>query len=148
MTRKRILPPTVLLIAILAMAGLHFLLPVKKVIILPVRYCGIALAAGGMLLATWADRLFKKARTTVKPFERSTRLVTAGPYRFSRHPMYLGMAAVVAGLAVMLGSLAPLAVIPAFVWAMEKFIRVEEKAMEETFGQAYREYRRRVRRWI
>ena len=63
--------------------------------------------------------------------------------------MYLGMAMMLAGLGGLLGTLTPFAVVPAFVCIISaRFIPPEERAMEETFGQAYRQYRNRVRRWI
>ena len=148
MTAKLILPPSCLMISIAIMVALHLLLPVRQIVPSPYRYLGIALLAVGLVLNIWSDQIFKKARTTVNPFERSSRLVTKGPYRLSRHPMYLGMVLILVGLGVVLGSAAPWAVVPAFVLVAVKFMGVEEKAMEETFGQAYRDYRRRVRRWI
>ena len=148
MSRKRIMPPAYLVMAVLIMVALHFLLPVREVVPSPCRYLGIALLVIGLALNIWSDQIFKKAKTTVKPFERSSRLVTEGPYRFSRHPMYLGMVAILIGLGIALGSITPWAVVPAFAFLAGKFIAIEEKAMEETFGQAYRDYRRRVRRWI
>ena len=148
MRRKRIMPPTCLVTAVLIMVALHFLLPVAKIVPWPYRYLGVPLLTAGVVLNVWSDQIFKKAKTTVKPFERSSRLVTEGPYRFSRHPMYLGMVVILIGLGVLLGSVAPWVVVPAFVLVAAKFMSVEEKAMEETFGQAYRDYRRRVRRWL
>ncbi len=149
MTVKRILPPACLMISIAIMVALHFLLPVRQVVPSPYRYLGIALLVIGLVLNIWSDQIFKKAKTTVNPFERSSRLVTEGPYRFSRHPMYLGMVVILIGLAVVLGSVTPVPVIPAFTWLVaDRFMCVEEKAMEGTFGQTYRAYRRRVRRWI
>ena len=148
MTRKQILPPTWLLASILIMLALHFLLPVRKVIPSPYRYLGILPTIIGFLLNIWSDQIFKKANTTVKPFEQSGRLVAQGPYRFSRHPMYLGMILILAGLAVLLGTIMPVIVVLAFFGVCRKYIRIEEKAMEETFGNAYLEYKKRVRRWI
>ncbi len=148
MISKKILPPTYLLISILIMLALHFLLPVRKVIPSPYRYLGILPLITGILLNIWSDQIFKKVRTTVKPFEQSSRLVIEGPYRFSRHPMYLGMILILAGLAVLLGTITPAAVIPEFIWMSKRFIDIEEKAMEETFGDEYLAYSKRVRRWI
>lgn len=148
MRRKRIMPPTWLVAAVLVMVALHFLLPVAKIVPWPYRCLGVPLLAAGAVLNVWSDQMFKKAKTTVKPFERSSRLITEGPYRFSRHPMYLGMVLILVGLGVVLGSVSPWVVVPAFVCVAVRFVAVEEKAMEETFGQAYRDYRKRVRRWL
>ncbi len=148
MQPKPILPPTYFLVAILLMVGLHFLLPIRQVVVAPYRYLGIALILAGVAVNFWSSNLFDKAKTTVKPFEQSSDLVTEGPFRFSRHPMYVGMVVLLAGLAVLLGSVTPVLVIPPFAWIVKRFADVEEKAMEETFGDAYRQYSKRVRRWV
>ncbi len=63
--------------------------------------------------------------------------------------MYLGMALVLIGVAILLGSLSPFLVIPIFVWLITaRFIKFEEKMLEDTFGLKYLDYARRVRRWI
>jgi len=147
--RKPVLPPTYLLVFILIMVGLHLFLPVKKVVVSPYGYLGVLPLLMGVLLNLWSSNFFNKVKTTVKPFERSSHLITEGLYRYSRNPMYLGMALILLGLALLLGSITPVLVTPVFVWVMaRKFIDIEEKALEETFGDDYREYRKRVRRWI
>jgi len=149
MNGKPILPPTWLFASVVLMVGLHFVLPLAHVVPTPWNLAGIVPLAVGLWLNVWASGLFRRADTTIKPFQRPASLVAHGPYRFSRHPMYLGMALVLAGVGVMLGTAGPLVVVPAFVWAMEAaFIRAEERDMEAAFGDEYRAYRRRVRRWI
>jgi len=147
--RTKILPPTYLLAALIAMAALHFLLPLAKMIATPYNYLGIAAIVAGVGISSWASCLFNRADTTVKPFEESRSLVTEGPYRVSRHPMYLGMAVALAGAAVVLGTVTPALVVVPYVLVTDRiFIVDEEKMMEETFGDAYRDYRKRVRRWL
>jgi len=149
MNRGPILPPACLLIAILLMVALHFLAPIRHVVPSPYTFIGVLPGLIGVALNLWADRLFTREQTTVKPFEQSAALITDGPYRLSRHPMYLGMVLILIGIGVALGSIPPFLIIPAFVLVVHvKFIVPEERAMEDTFGAAYREYRRRVRRWI
>jgi protein-S-isoprenylcysteine O-methyltransferase Ste14 len=131
------------------MAAVHFLLPVARFARPPHTYLGLAPLAIGLAISIWGSELFKRRRTTIKPFERSTELVVEGPYRFSRHPMYLGMVMALGGLAILLGSMTPLVIVAVFGWLMNgRFIAPEERAMDETFGEAYVEYKRRVRRWI
>ncbi len=97
----------------------------------------------------WADGLFKRKNTTVKPFEKSSALILEGPFRFSRHPMYLGMVIALLGVAIILGSLITFLVPIAFFVSMQiVFIRHEEKALEQTFGQEYLDYKNRVRSWL
>jgi protein-S-isoprenylcysteine O-methyltransferase Ste14 len=138
-----------LLASLVALIGLHLLCPVARLIPRPFNYAGALLVAGGLALNLWADRCFHRARTTVKPSETPTSLIAAGPFRFSRHPMYLGMSAVLAGAAVLLGTLAPWAVVAVFVGIMDRcFVPYEERAMRDAFGESYNGYSRRVRRWL
>ena len=143
------LPPTYLLASILAMVALRFLCPGGQIIKLPWALLGLLPAALGLALSIVADQAFKKHETTVKPFQESTALVTGGAYAISRHPMYLGFTLMLLGLAIFMGELTPFLVVPLFVVLMELvFIRVEERMMEAQFGQSWRDYKRKVRRWI
>jgi protein-S-isoprenylcysteine O-methyltransferase Ste14 len=103
----------------------------------------------GLLLVGWALGLFRRRGTTFEPFGQPAALVTTGPYRISRNPMYLGMLLVMVGGALLAGS-APALVAPVgFVLTMNATqIPQEEAALEAAFGPAYRTYRRRVRRWL
>jgi protein-S-isoprenylcysteine O-methyltransferase Ste14 len=76
-------------------------------------------------------------------------LLTTGPFRVSRNPMYLGMAAALLGVAVTLGSATPFLVAPVFgVLLARRFIRPEEAALASRFGAAWTAYARRTRRWL
>jgi protein-S-isoprenylcysteine O-methyltransferase Ste14 len=148
-TRKPIYPPVFFLFALLAMVALHFLFPWKRIASVAVRAAGAIPIALGLALGAWGSNLFRRARTTIKPFETPTMLVTSGPFRLSRNPMYLGMAAVLAGVALLLGSATPWLVIPPFVLLLDlRFIHREEAAMRAAFGETYRAYQDRVRRWL
>jgi len=123
--------------------------PIVQLVRFPYRLGGILLLGVGIWLNIWADNLFKKAETTVKPFEESSALIVEGPFGASRHPMYLGMALALLGVGLLLGSLVALLVPFAFIAAMEiAFIKHEERALETTFGEEYNRYRRQVRRWL
>ena len=145
---KRILAPVYFLAAILSMAALHFLLPIAR--ILPAAYSsGGVLILIGMSLILWAVRLLARAGTTIKPFEASTKMIVAGPYRWSRNPIYLGMAMILLGIGLALGTLTPFAILPLFVWLIQKnFIAHEEAMLDKSFGPAYAEYKKRIRRWL
>ena len=143
------LPPVLLLVAIGLMALLHALVPVAQLVTWPWRIFGGVPVVAGLVLNVWGDRLFKQAGTAIKPFDPTTSLVLNGPFSFSRHPMYLGMVLVLAGVAVGLGSATPWLVIPVFVWLVDRhFIVAEERKLEADFGARYLEYKARVRRWI
>jgi protein-S-isoprenylcysteine O-methyltransferase Ste14 len=149
MTAKRMLPPTYLLLGIATMAALHILLPVAQVLVLPWRLLGLLPLLLGLALNVVADRQFKQAKTTVKPFQRSSALVTNGAYRICRHPMYLGFVLILSGMAILTGSLSPFVVVPAFAVLVEVvFIREEERMMAAEFGDAWLAYKEKVRRWL
>jgi len=96
-------------------------------------------------------RAFARARTTVNPLQpqAASRLVTSGIYRYSRNPMYLALLLALLGWSAWLGNAAALLLIPLFVLAMNRLqIRPEERALESLFGDAFRSYARKVRRWI
>jgi protein-S-isoprenylcysteine O-methyltransferase Ste14 len=96
-----------------------------------------------------ADDLFRKLHTTVKPFEESAVLVTSGPYRLSRNPMYLGFVLILTGTAILLGSLTPFLVIPVYAALIDRvFIQAEERMLARKFGAEWQTYRGETRRWI
>ena len=147
--RKRVLPPVYFLGALIAMTALHLGAPLAVVAEPPIRFLGAPLIALGVAGAAWGASLFGRAGTTVKPFEQSSVLVTEGPFRFTRNPMYLSMVAVLLGAWLLLGTMSPGLVVPIFAVAIDRlFIRAEESMLSRTFGAAYDDYRRRVRRWI
>ena len=149
MNRSKILPPTYLLIALLAMPVLHFLVPIVKIAPIPWNTLGIIFLFFGIALNLVSDRRFHQVGTTVKPFEESSTLLTNGVFSISRNPMYLGFALILVGVAIFLGSLSPLIVLPFFVVLIEKdFIISEEKLLEKTFGKVYLDYKQKVKRWI
>ena len=131
------------------MIALHFVLPIARIVPWPWLLAGLGPMLAGILLAIWGERRFKRAGTAVRPFAPSTALVEDGPFRFTRNPMYLGLLLVLAGLFVLLGTVSPLIVLPAFFWVLQtRFVVHEEAHMQTHFGTRYEDYRRRVRRWL
>jgi protein-S-isoprenylcysteine O-methyltransferase Ste14 len=147
--RRLDIPPAYLLAALLLMALLHQVLPLARILFAPYRYAGIVIMALALALILWAALLFHRARTGIVPFSPATSLVLGGPYRFTRNPMYLGMAGILLGAAILMGSLSPFAVIPAFMALIaERFIAPEEAMLERAFGRGYLDYKAKVRRWL
>lgn len=142
-------PPVYLFLSIAIMVLIHFLLPGTKILALPWNLLGLIPLALGVVLNLVADKSFKNHETTVKPVEESTALITTGAFRLSRHPMYLGFVLILFGIAVLMGSLTPYVVVVVFAIFMDMiFIRFEEKKLEQTFGEAWLEYKKKVRRWV
>jgi protein-S-isoprenylcysteine O-methyltransferase Ste14 len=149
MKDKKVLPPTYLFIAIVIMLVLHFLFPVTKIITFPWNLLGVIPFTVGLVMNLIADRVFKKVGTTVKPYEKSITLMTNGVFRISRNPMYVGFALILLGIAIFMGSVTPYVVVIVFPILMDRiFIRTEERMLEETFGEVWLEYKKKVRRWI
>lgn len=149
MRRWKITPLAYFLACLLLAVALAYALPSLRLVVAPYRYLGLPLIAVGIWLHLWADHLFRHKKTPAKPFEEPVALIEKGPYLFSRNPMYLGMIVLLAGAAVTVGT--PLALISPllfFAIAQFHFIPAEEKAMEETFGEKFLDYKNRVRRWL
>jgi protein-S-isoprenylcysteine O-methyltransferase Ste14 len=144
-----LVPPLYFLMALLLMGFFHRAAPGAHIFQTPYRYAGIVLAAGALGLIVWAALLFRRAGTNIRPFLPSTALVVAGPYKYTRNPMYLGMAGILLGAGVFMGSITPFVVIPAFMALItERFIVPEEAKLEDAFGRDYLDYKARVRRWL
>ena len=109
------------------------------------------LLAGGAWLALdgAAMALFRRAGTSMVPMNPATVLVTSGPYRLTRNPMYLGMAFLYAGIALAAGLIWALLLLPVVILVIDRLVIArEEPYLERKFGEEYREYKRRTRRWI
>ncbi len=92
---------------------------------------------------------FRRAGTSPNPWRPTTAMVTGGPYRFTRNPMYLGFTLLYLGTACWVNSLWPLLALPVILILMQRLVILrEERYLESRFGEEYRTYRNRVRRWI
>jgi len=143
------MPTTYLLAGLLLMVLLRCLWSDSVLIPSPWNLAGLVPIIFGVWINLAADRAIHKAGTTVKPFEEARALITEGPYGISRHPMYLGFAAILTGAAILLGAWPAAVIIVLFIVLIEAvFIRAEEQNLERCFGPAWAAYRRRVRRWF
>ena len=147
-----IVPPPVLYVAVFLVGlGVERLAPFDaNRIAHPIEHgLGWAILVAGVLTAASGAGLFALRGTTVIPIGRPSKFVAAGPYRFTRNPMYLGLTVIYAGAALALGKLWPLALLP-LPWAAMNWIVIpfEEARLSEAFGGAYADYCGQVRRWI
>lgn len=146
---KKVLPPVYFLVTVAMMAALNYFAPIRNILHPPFTYSGAVFVIIGFFIMIWSAVLFNKAGTAIKPFDESTHMVTEGMYQLTRNPMYLGMVFILFGIALLFGTLTPFIPIPIFIWIIQTtFISHEENALERTFGDNYREYKERVRRWL
>ena len=147
-----IAPPPLIFLAFLAAGwGLGHLVAEPSLGLPDLWRRGIALGlfTTGLILEGAAGAHFHRAKTAVEPWKPSTALITGGIYRFTRNPIYLGFTIIYVGLAVGLDSPFALAMLfPCLIVADRFVIAREEVYLERKFGEPYRAYKTRVRRWL
>lgn len=147
--RRRVKPPAYVCAAFVAMLAVHVLFPLARILAFPWNLLGVIPFLFGAALAGCALRQFACRKTTPEPFGVSAALVTDGVFRLSRNPMYLGILLMASGVSALLGSASPWLAVAGLGLVLDVvFVRPEEKRMEERFGEDYRRYRIRVRRWV
>lgn len=146
---RKILPPVLFVIALVLMLLIHHCWPIMQIVSFPYRWVGLPLLAMGIGISAWHSRLFHKLDTNIYTFDAPGKLVTLGMFQVSRNPMYLGLLLALLGHSLLLGSLAPFAIVFTFFVITDRwYIAFEEKAMLQKFGEQYLDYKKRVRRWI
>lgn len=149
MVKRVIYPPVWLVFGLIAIFALDEYLPGVRYTATWGQLLGGGLIVIGLALLVIAGGLFKQADTDLVPFKNVTALVTGGVYRFTRNPMYLGMALVLLGTAVTVGAATALAIPLIFMVIIElRFIRPEEEMLRGLFPEEYPAYCQRVRRWL
>ena len=110
---------------------------------------GLGFIGLGFLLAFNSIARFVRAKTGVVPFSESTALITEGFYKYTRNPMYVGMNSFLLGLMLILKNPLNIFFLIIFFFVVRNmFVLKEEVQMEETFGEDYLTYKRKVRRWL
>ncbi len=143
--------PWVFVVIYLAGLGLEraFPLGIHKENLAGATPVGAGIFVAGAIIAGWGWWIFHRARTTTVPGQKSSALVTWGPYRFTRNPMYVGLTLAYLGEAGILKQIWPVVFLPLVV-AYVNFIviPVEEAKLKEVFQEEYEQYRMKVRRWV
>jgi protein-S-isoprenylcysteine O-methyltransferase Ste14 len=142
-------PPLIFVGFLLAGLALEAVAPIDG-LDSPWRWIPLAL---GIAIWAWLDgsamRRFQRAGTALPPFRPTSAIVTDGPYRFSRNPIYIGMAALYVGLAVAFDAIWALILLPVVLLVIRFYVIArEERYLETKFGEEYLSYKRSVRRWI
>ena len=115
----------------------------------PVRAGALVLLTLGFLVRVWATVHFYTHEMRVISLEPQSTLITSGPYRYSRNPLYLGgNVFIFLGASILLGSTMALVVTILHLPLIDRFIRREERQLARDFGEEWQSYRKRVRRWL
>jgi len=148
----RIPPPVVYLAGLVGGYLVQWLWPIRIAappLAVWLRLAGLAVVVAGVVLPASAVMLFHSLGTSPNPTKPAVALAVDGPYRFTRNPMYLGLALLVAGLALLGDALWPLLAVIPCVWIIHtQVIAREEAYLERKFGDDYRTFKSRVRRWL
>lgn len=152
--RKILLPPLVMLLCILGTIGVERFGPDFFGFGIfwhgnewdPLGYILIAI---GIALPIWGSQTFKRHETNILPYKDPDHLVTDGPFRFTRNPMYLGMVLVITAVAIFTATTVGFA-FPVLFFSIANwwYIPFEEERMSAMFGGKFDAYKKRVRRWI
>ena len=145
----RLNPPIIYQSFIVLMIALCLTLPGTRVIPFPANLAGIVVFLVGAYVAWSAKKRFQKRGIPIKPRDMPTALDTDGAFRYTRNPMYLGIAIGLMGLAVLMRSYINFAFPVLFLIVMDvAYVRREEEILEHQLGDEYLAYKARVRRWI
>ena len=146
------LPPPLVFLAGLGLGFLlqrRFPLPFAAPGNLLPRLLGAVFVLGSGALALWGFLTFRRARTTVRPDRPASALLTAGPFHFTRNPLYLSLSLLHAGVALLVNALWPaLMLLPVLLVIRFHVIAREERHLAARFGAEYETYLRTVRRWF
>jgi protein-S-isoprenylcysteine O-methyltransferase Ste14 len=144
-----VFPPALALVVVLIGAGAHLLHPVPVSPRLPARAAGALLACTAACIVLSALAAMARAGTNVNPSLPATAIVTGGPYRFTRNPMYLSLCLLNLGIGLLLRDLVPVLLTAGLAAVLHYGVIVrEERYLERKFGGVYSAYRGRVRRWL
>jgi protein-S-isoprenylcysteine O-methyltransferase Ste14 len=143
-------PPFAWALAVLAGLALHWLMPLPFMPpAVSARWAGGVVFAAALALFAWAIVTITRAGSNVPTNTPTTTIVDTGPYRFTRNPIYIAMFGGLVGLAMAFDSLWLLAALVIFALIIRIGVVAREEAyLERKFGDVYRQYRSRVRRWL
>ena len=142
-------PPRIALVLLLLAGLLHWAVPISRQTLFSDPAIGVGLLVAGFTIMIWSWWLFRLAGTAVCPTARSSKLVTRGPFAWSRNPMYLGIIGMLSGVSVCVGTLPFFCAVAAYGLILNNlFCPYEEQKLERELGEPYLRYKRRVRRWL
>ena len=145
----KIYPPLMVLAGIITQLLIGYIAPVEPLLSATWQYIGIALMVLGFATILLVARSFRKHETTIIPDGQPSTLMEGGLFAYSRNPIYVAMAVLLVGSGLAIGHIWALIVVPLFVLLVQQiWIVKEEENLEAEFGQIYRNYKIKVRRWL
>jgi protein-S-isoprenylcysteine O-methyltransferase Ste14 len=113
------------------------------------RAIGVICIMSGLTLIAWSVQTFWRSKTSVIPVRPSSAIVTGGPFRFTRNPMYIALTLLYLGTAFWLNTLWPIVLLPVLLFLVQSYVIArEERYLERKFGKEYLQYKSRVRKWL
>ena len=110
---------------------------------------GGTLIGAAVIGVAWSGRTMQAAETPISPMQPVQRIVSSGPFAFSRNPIYLCFNLVYLGIAILTNNRWPVLLWPAMITVLQKgVIEREERYLTTRFGDEYGDYRAHVRRWL
>jgi protein-S-isoprenylcysteine O-methyltransferase Ste14 len=142
-------PPLVFLSITLVGFLIEYLSPLSMGVSSTYQFLGILLIFICFVSIVMISKIFKKRETAIKPWESTTNIISTGPYKYSRNPIYVLLCGLPIGLGIYFNSYWVLfAFIPALLLVYLSAVKREEKYLESKFGQEYLAYKGKVRRWL
>ena len=142
-------PPLIFAAGFVLGLALQWLFPFRPFQYWPYKLAGWAIAVLSGLLAAWGAWTMHRAGTHIDPRKPATVIVSHGPFRFSRNPLYLSLTLLFIGAALFFDlPWSLITLLPTLIIIDRFVIRREERYLESKFGDAFRQYRRKTRRWL
>ena len=143
------IPPVILAVTLLAGAAAHWVLPIRLLAPQLARPAGAVIVVLAVANALWARSAMVKVGTNIRPDKPALALTAAGPFVYTRNPMYVSLCALQLGAGLLINGLLPvLFLLPLAVTLHFGVVKREERYLAAKFGESYLAYQRRVRRWI
>lgn len=145
----KIYPPLMVLAGLVIQGVIAFFAPIEPLLAPLWQYIGVGLMLSAFATILYLARGFSKNETTILPDGEPSQLMEGGLFTISRNPIYVAMALLLTGSGLAFGHLLALLVVPIFIVLVQQiWIVKEEEYLEAAFGQHYRNYKMRVRRWL
>ncbi|HEY7878878.1 MAG TPA: isoprenylcysteine carboxylmethyltransferase family protein [Gemmatimonadaceae bacterium] len=128
---------------------LHWLFPRHPFPAVPAHFVGAVLVVSGAVLLAWGATTMRRAGTNIDPGQPALVIVTGGPFRFTRNPLYVATLVIYVGVTLLFNALWPFVLfVPLVILLDWGVIRREERYLTAKFGEPYLAYCARARRWV